>query len=88
VVDGDCYGRCMSVLVASRADVSLDALRRVAWEGEAVEVSPAALARMDRCHAASVALVEARLAEDPDALIYGITTAPGDGAAVALPPEA
>jgi histidine ammonia-lyase len=78
----------MSVLVATRADVSLDALRRVAWEGEAVEVSSAALARMDRCHEAFAALVEARLAEDPGALIYGTTTAPGDGAAVALTPEA
>jgi hypothetical protein len=48
-MDGDCYGRRMSVLGASRADVSLDALRRVAWEGDAVEVSPAALAHMDRC---------------------------------------
>jgi hypothetical protein len=47
-MDGDCYGRRMSVQVASRADVSLDALRRVAREGEAVEVSPAALAHLDR----------------------------------------
>jgi histidine ammonia-lyase len=78
----------MSVLVAKRADVSLEAVRRVAWEGEGVEVAPAAIAQMDRCHAAFAAFVEARLAEDPGALIYGTTTAPGDGAAVALTPEA
>src|SRR5918994_5860639 len=43
---------------------------------------------MDRCHAAFAAFVEAPVAEDPGALIYGTTTAPGDGAAVALTPEA
>ena len=56
----------------------------MAWDGEAVELAPAALARMDRSHASFAAFVEARLAEDPGALIYGTTTAPGDGAAVAL----
>ena len=78
----------MSVLVGTRADVSLEAVRRAAWEGEPVELAPAALALMDRCHAAFAALVQARLAEDPGALIYGTNTAPGDGAAVALTPEA
>jgi len=78
----------MSVLVTTRSDISVDAVRRVAWEGEAVELAPAALALMDRCHAAFAAHVEARLTEDPGALIYGTTTAPGDGAAVALTPEA
>ena len=78
----------MSVLVGNRADVSLETVRRVAWEGEGVEIAPAAIAEMDRCHAAFAALVEARVAEDPGALIYGTTTAPGDGAAVPLTPEA
>jgi histidine ammonia-lyase len=78
----------MSVLVGSRADISLEAVRRVAWEGESIELAPAALDRMDRSHAALAAFVEARLAEDPGALIYGMTTAPGDGAAVALTAEA
>jgi histidine ammonia-lyase len=78
----------MSVLVSARADISLDAVRRVAWAGEAVELAPEALALMDHCHAAFAALVEARVSEDPGALIYGTTTAPGDGAAVALTAEA
>jgi histidine ammonia-lyase len=78
----------MAVAVTTRADVTLDAVRRVAWEGERVALGAAALAQMDRCHAAFAALVEARVAEDPGALIYGTTTAPGDGAAVALTPEA
>jgi histidine ammonia-lyase len=78
----------MAVPLTTRADVTLDAVRRVAWEGETVELAPAALALMDRCHAAFAAFVEARVAEDPGALIYGTTTAPGDGAAVALTAEA
>src|ERR687886_1851791 len=78
----------MAVPIATRADISLDAVRRVAWDGEAVELAPAALERMDRCHASFRAFVEARIAEDPGALIYGTTTAPGDGAAVALTAEA
>ncbi len=42
---------------------------------------------MDRAHASFAALVEARLAEDPAALIYGVTTAPGDGATEVLSEE-
>jgi histidine ammonia-lyase len=78
----------MSVLIARRADITLQAVRRVAWDGEEVELAPEALAQMDRCHASFAAFVEARVAEDPGALIYGTTTAPGDAAAVALTPEA
>jgi histidine ammonia-lyase len=78
----------MAVPIATRADISLEAVRRVAWDGEAVELAPEALERMDRCHASFRAFVEARLAEDPGALIYGTTTAPGDGAAVPLTAEA
>jgi histidine ammonia-lyase len=78
----------MTLRLATRADLSLDAVRRVAWEGDGVELAPAALERIDECHAAFAALVAARLAEDQGALIYGTTTAPGDGAAVPLTPEA
>src|SRR3954470_18130740 len=78
----------MSVPIATRADITPDAVRRVAWDGEDVELAPAALEQMDRAHESFTAFVEARIAEDPGALIYGTTTAPGDGAAVALTPEA
>src|SRR4051812_50216765 len=78
----------MSVTIATRADITPDAVRRVAWDGEDVELAPAALEQMDRAHESFTAFVEARIAEDPGALIYGTTTAPGDGAAVALTPEA
>src|SRR5215213_8559048 len=78
----------MPVVIGTRSDISLEAVHRVAWEGEAVELAPEALPRMDRCHASFAAFVDARVAEDPGALIYGTTTAPGDGAAVALSDEA
>src|SRR3954471_3956209 len=78
----------MSLLVTTRADLSLDGVRRVAWEGEDVELHPDALAAMDRGHASFTALVEARLAADPGALLYGTTTAPGAGAGVAPTAEA
>jgi histidine ammonia-lyase len=78
----------MTVRIATRDDISLDAVRRVAREGEGVELAPEAVARMDEAQATFAAFVEARVAEDPGALIYGTTTAPGDGAAVALTPEA
>src|SRR3954447_1297511 len=78
----------MSVKIATRADITPEALQRVAWDGEAVELAPEAIERMDRSHASFAAFVAARVAEDPGALIYGTTTAPGDGAAVALTAEA
>ena len=77
----------MSVRLASRADITLDAWRAVAWEGEGVEIVPEALARMDACHESFAALVRERVAADPGALIYGVTSAPGDRAATALDAE-
>src|SRR4051812_8072543 len=78
----------MTLRLATRADLSLDAVRRVAWDGDGVELAEPAVERIDACHAAFAAFVDARVAEDPGALIYGTTTAPGDGAAVALTAEA
>jgi histidine ammonia-lyase len=42
---------------------------------------------MDRCHESFEALVAERLNSDPQALIYGVTSAPGDAAAAALSDE-
>jgi histidine ammonia-lyase len=78
----------VTVVVDTRADLTLDALRRVAWEGEPVELASEAVERMDACHRDFAAYVEARLAEDPAALIYGVTSAPGDGAGTPLSAEA
>ena len=78
----------MSVSIATRADITPEAVRRVGWEGEAIALAPAAIERMDGAHASVRAFVDARVAEDPGALIYGTTTAPGEGAGVALTAEA
>jgi histidine ammonia-lyase len=72
----------------TRRDITLDVLRAVAWEGERVEIAPQALELMDRCHGSFEALVETTVSADPSALIYGVTTAPGDAATTALSEEA
>src|SRR5215467_14095795 len=66
------------VILNTRSDITLGALRRVAWDGEGVELAPDAIARMDRSHQSFDAYVRARLAGDPEAIIYGVTTGPGD----------
>jgi histidine ammonia-lyase len=62
----------------------LDVIHAVAWRGLSLEIAPEALALMDRCQQTFEALVADRLREDPQALIYGVTSAPGDAAAAAL----
>jgi len=78
----------VTIVVSSRADLTIDALRRVAWEDEDVKLAPAVAARMDRGHAAFSAYVAARLADDPRALLYGVTTGPGDAGGAPLSDEA
>ncbi len=77
----------MTVVLHTRSDIDLDAAHRVAWLGEDVALAPDALERMDRAHASLLEYIDAAVAQDPGALIYGITTAPGDGAATALTAE-
>src|SRR5262249_31197306 len=59
-------------------------IHAVAWRRASLEIAPEALARMDSCHETFEALVADRLRHDPQALIYGVTSAPGDAAAAAL----
>ena len=68
----------MTVVVASRADLTLDAVRAVAWQGEPVALAPVVAERMEQAHAAFQAYLADRLATDPVALLYGVTTGPGD----------
>jgi histidine ammonia-lyase len=74
----------VTVVVANRADLTLDAVRRVAWDGEDLRLALTVFERMDHAHAAFEAFVAARLSEDPDALLYGVTTGPGDAANAVL----
>ncbi|WP_026872662.1 aromatic amino acid lyase [Inquilinus limosus] len=64
----------MTVALTRRADITLDAVHRVAWRGEAVRITEAALRRMADCRAAFLRLIDT----DPDLVIYGVTTAMGE----------
>lgn len=72
----------------SRSDITVDLIEAVAWRGDGVQITPAATALMDRCRQTFEELVAERTARDPQALIYGVTSAPGDFAATALDPQA
>lgn len=74
----------MTVAIADRADITLEAFLRVAWGREPVELAPVAVARIDAAHRAFLVLVESLQRKNPQALIYGVTTAPGDGATTVL----
>jgi histidine ammonia-lyase len=65
----------MTVTLGARADISLDAYFRVAWLGESVDLAPQAVAVMQRCREAFVALLD-----DPDIVIYGVTSGYGQHA--------
>jgi histidine ammonia-lyase len=80
--------RADEVVLGDRFDITLDAVARVAWRRQPVALAERALRRMDECAAAFEALVAARVSADPRALIYGVTSAPGDRGKVALDPEA
>ena len=73
----------MTVLVQTRADLTLEAARRVAWEGEGVELGATALAAM----AEGRERLERILEHDPDVTIYGVTTGPGQLASKTLTPK-
>lgn len=75
------------IRVRTRTDIGLELIHEVAWRGAGLEIAPEALALMDRCHDSFEALVAERVAADPQALVYGVTSAPGDAAAAALSDE-
>jgi histidine ammonia-lyase len=77
-------GEPSGVTLGDRYDITLDALEAVAWQRVPVGIAPEALAEMDRCAATFEQLVAERVRADPGALIYGVTSAPGDGAANVL----
>jgi histidine ammonia-lyase len=63
------------VRLACRAEIDLDAFRRVAWEGEGVTIAPAALERIGDRRARFEAFVVAH----PERRLYGINVHAGDG---------
>ena len=73
----------MTVLVETRADFTLEAARRVAWEREGVELGDRALAAMQLGRRR----LERMLDHDPEVTIYGVTTGLGQFARKRLTPE-
>ena len=72
----------MAVVVDSRADMTLDNARRVAWERETVSLGPRALRAMEVGRERLAAV----LRRDPDVTIYGVTTGAGQLAKRKLAP--
>ena len=70
----------MTVLLDTRADITLDAVRRVAWGGEGVRISDAALARIGVARAAFMDMLD----NDPDAFVYGVSSGYGFMAKIRL----
>jgi len=77
-----------TVVLTDRFDITLDAVARVAWGQQRVALADEAVRTMDRRAAAFEALVAARVRDDPNVLIYGVTSAPGDRAVRVLDPAA
>ena len=63
----------MTVVLDTRHDITLDAVRRVAWGGEGVRITDAALVRIEVARAAFMDMLDS----DPDAFVYGVTSGYG-----------
>jgi histidine ammonia-lyase len=72
----------VTVTLSSRSEISLEVFRRVAWDGEPVEIGAAALERAAAARAAFL-----RLLERPGVVVYGVTSGYGDRAGVVLDAE-
>ncbi len=73
----------MTVVLAKRRDINLDAFLRVAWRGEDVRFADEAISRMAECRRSFRALLES----DPQLVVYGTTSGGGERARFRLTPE-
>jgi histidine ammonia-lyase len=72
----------MTVVLSDRADLTLDAFRRVAWNGEDARLDADALRRIGAARTAFMALIE-----DGSITVYGVTSGFGDRARLQLTAE-
>lgn len=72
----------MSIELNSRHDITLEVARRVGWEREAVSIGPEAIRKMAAAREAFM-----RLIEEPDIVIYGVTSGYGQHAYKRFTPE-
>jgi histidine ammonia-lyase len=73
----------MTLILKTRRDINLQAVYRVAWQGENVNIAQEALARIAACRQSFLQLID----KDPSVVIYGVTTAMGERASYRLSPE-
>ena len=73
----------MTILVETRSDFTLETARRVAWDGEGVQLGARALAAMQRGRHRLACILD----RDPEVTIYGVTTGFGQFARKKLTPE-
>jgi len=71
----------MTITLDTRADIALDICYRVAWLGEGVRFSAGALSRMAACREAFLGLLD-----DPEIVIYGVTSGYGHRAHLRFTP--
>ena len=64
----------MTLVLNARGDITLEAVRRVAWQGEDVAVGEAGMARIAEVRAAFLAYI----ANDPQASVYGVNRGQGE----------
>jgi histidine ammonia-lyase len=72
----------MPIDLASRADFTLESFHRVAWQGETVSLTPAAIARMAQARSEFLALLDS----DPEITVYGVTSGYGQHARLRFSP--
>ncbi len=72
----------MTITLNSRADFTVDTARRVAWGGEGVVLGETSQRAMAEARARFMALID-----DPEVVIYGVTSGYGQNARVRLSPE-
>jgi len=73
----------MTLILESRRDITLEAYRRVAWQGEAVQVHEQALETIDAARRAFLALLDG----DLELVVYGVTSGYGQMAHLRYTPE-
>ncbi len=74
----------MTLVLESRRDITLDAVYRVAWQGEGVRFHETARAAMGTARRAFLRLLDG----DPDLVVYGVTSGYGQMAHLRFTPEA
>jgi histidine ammonia-lyase len=72
----------VTVVLSDRSDLTLDAFRRVAWNGEDARLDADALRQIGSAREAFMALIK-----DGSITVYGVTSGFGDRARLQLTPE-